>query len=315
MNVIAIDFGGTMIKMGLFLNDKLACFTKLEAKSKDGITSRLDDVKDEVYKMINQLNLSIEDFLGIGIAMPGIINFDEKKVLSINDKYNDAVDIDFSKWAEDKFKLPIIMDNDANVALMGEHALGTTGNSKHAALVIFGTGVGTAAFINGQLLRGAHYQAGCLGGHSIIDYDGYPCNCGNIGCLEAQASTWAIPKILADEPDLTDSSLANDKDYRIKNIVDHARNGDKLANKVLQDLIKKWSAGIINIIHAYDPEVIVLSGGVMNAADLIAEPLFKRVRELAWTPYGIIDLKISKDPEQSVLHGLNYLVKENIKNV
>jgi len=255
--------------------------------------------------------MSPDDFSGLALALPGIVDNRDQKILSINKKYNDAVDFDFRRWSEKDLKLPLLlMENDANAALMGEISMGTTGGVQNAALMILGTGVGTSALINGSLLRGAHYQAGCLGGHFIIDHKGSLCTCGNRGCLEAETATWAISRIVAKESGFSGSSLSTEKDIKIKQITDHARKGDALAKKILKDLIRKWSAGAVTLIHAYDPEVVVVSGGVLISADLIADSLFEDIRKNAWTPYGEIDLKISSNPEQSVVRGLNYLAQK-----
>ncbi len=316
MNVIAIDFGGTMIKLGLFCKDELLLFDKIVSNSDKGIIDILKKVEKKINVMLKQKKANSTDFSGISIALPGIVNSTEKKLIAINDKYNDSISFNFTLWTQETFNLPLlIMENDANAALMGEYAIGTTNGSKNATLMIMGTGIGTAALINGSLLRGAHYQAGCLGGHMIIDYKGSKCTCGNSGCVEAETATWAVSRIVKEDPGFQMSTLAYEENLEIKHIADHARRGDPLAVKILYGFISKWSAGIINLIHAYDPEVVILSGGVMNSADMIKDPLFKRIKEKAWTPYGEVELKISKNPEQSVLYGLNYLAKESLNNV
>lgn len=310
MGIITVDFGGTMIKIGLFVNGELVHFDMIPSLSQSGMARNLVKVEDRVTEMVDQCDLPMDFFSGVAIAMPGIVDPREKKVLSINGKYSDAVGFDFRKWARDHLDLPLLfMENDANAALAGEVALGNTGGSENAALMILGTGVGTAAMIGGQLLRGAHFQAGCLGGHLIIDYRGSECTCGSYGCVEAETATWAIRRIVEREPGFPGSPLRGLADPKIRDIADRARQGDGLARKILDDLIDKWSAGAVNLIHAYDPEVFLLSGGVMNGADLFGEPLIEKIRSRAWTPYGEIDIRISSNPEQSVLFGLKSLTE------
>lgn len=316
MNIIAIDLGGTMIKLGLFVEGELFLFDKIESNSSGSMKDILTNVQNKINDMLTLTTLDFSDFAGVSLALPGIVNSKEKKLIAINEKYNDAISTNFTLWVKESFNLPLlIMENDANAAIMGEYALGTTEGSKNAALMIIGTGIGTATIINGSLLRGAHYQAGCLAGHIIIDYNGSECTCGNIGCVEAETATWAISRIAQEDSGFSLSSLSLERNLEIKHIADHARRGDPLAVKILYGLIKKWSSGIINIIHAYDPEVVILSGGVMKSADMIKDPLFRRVKDKAWTPYGEIKIKVSQNPEQSVLYGLNYLAKEKIDNV
>lgn len=83
-----------------------------------------------------------------------------------------------------------------------------------------------------------------------------------------------------------------------------------MAQKLINKMIKVWSAGVVNLIHAYDPELIVLSGGVMKLGDTILKPLVRNVRNWAWTPWGQVNFIIPQNPEQSVLLGLHYLVEE-----
>lgn len=310
---LSIDFGGTEVKMGIFREKEL-----MESISYSTETNmRFEDVLKKAKRMAETLllknHISWEQIKGIGIAMPGIVNFHEKKVISINDKYNGAIDFNIEQWFMNELSIPVIIENDANAALLGERRIGSLGDAKYAALMILGTGVGTATIINGELFRGAHNQGGCLGGHLIIDYKGRACNCGSIGCLEAQASTWALAEIVKLRQGYHESSLAGEKKLKIEQLVAHAKAGDLFSNKILYEFIEKWSAGVINLIHAYDPEVVVISGGILQAGEIITKPLIERVQKFTWAPYGKINIKISNHLKESVLYGMSYLVDENIK--
>lgn len=270
-------------------------------------------MKKFAQSMIAKAGITLDDFSGAGIAMPGIVDFKKKCLISINGKYNTAVDFDIQGWIEENMGLPVVIENDANAALMGEYVIGTTKGASYAALFILGTGVGTAAMLEGKLIRGAHNQAGCLGGHFIIDYKGRACNCGSIGCLEAQASTWALPEIVKNTRGFHMSTLMKEKFIQVKQVVDHAKAGDVFSNMILEDFIEKWSGDVINLIYAFDPEVIVLSGGIVKAGAIITKPLIERVKKFAWTPYGTIDIVISEAPEHSVLYGLENLMRQELK--
>jgi glucokinase len=155
----------------------------------------------------------------------------------------------------------------------------------------FGTGIGGAAMIEGRLLRGKHFQAGCLGGHLVADYHGRACTCGSVGCLEAEASTWSLPSICAAHPLFGGSALAALPHIGFEELFRLAGSGDACALAVRDQCIRVWSAGAVSLIHAYDPEVLVLGGGAMGAAEQILPPLREYVARHAWTPWGKVEVR------------------------
>ncbi|MBB6671202.1 ROK family protein [Cohnella nanjingensis] len=306
MNV-TIDFGGTNIKIGLVREGSVLVKTSIPALSDNGLLTRLPDVEQGIRRLLSGAGVSLADCRGIGIALPGIIDGEGKTLLSIKDKYTDALGFDFAGWSASQLGLPLVVENDARAALLGEIAYGNARGEKDAVLVIFGTGIGTAAMIGGEVVRGRHGQAGILGGHLATDIYGERCNCGNPGCLEAQASHWAIPLRAAKLPGFADSMLAGEKDWGYETILRASEEGDAFAARLEADLLLHWGAGIVNLIHAYDPEVVILSGGLMKSADRLLPRLAERVRETAWTPWGTPRFTVAEDPETSVLLGMSYL--------
>jgi glucokinase len=121
-----------------------------------------------------------------------------KKVLTINDKYGDVISLDLEKWAFEHFGVPLEIENDTRAALLGEWKFGNGRGYNDVVLMTLGTGIGTSAVIEGKILRGRHFQAGILGGHFIVNPKGKLCNCGNVGCAEAEASTWNLEEIVAE---------------------------------------------------------------------------------------------------------------------
>ncbi len=310
---IAVDFGGTEVKIGIFKDDEIINFSTYKSsinKSGEEILLQLKKYLDEINK---KLNLSYSDYTGIGIGMPGIVNFKKKTLISINGKYDDFVNFDFQAWCLENLGLNCILDNDANAALLGEKAVGTIENAENAVIFILGTGVGTAAMLGGKLIRGAHNQAGCIGGHSIVNINGRKCNCGTLGCVEAQASTWALREIVAEDTKFKDSPLHKTENIGIKDLWENYQKGDEFATVLYNDFIKMWSAGIVNLVHAYDPEVVVLSGGPFLAGKTFINQLERKVNELAWAPYGKVEFAVSENPKHSVIHGVKELIKEYLE--
>jgi Transcriptional regulator/sugar kinase len=313
MSIIAIDFGGTNIKLGIIDKDILQSVRIISAESSQGIRPKLIQVKNEVFDMLRERDLSLEHIDAVGVAIPGIVNVKTKRVIAMNQKYNDAIETDFEAWAKEAFGLPVLLENDTKSAIVGEIAYGCAKGVTDAVLMSFGTGVGTAAVVNGELLRGKHFQAGCLGGHIIIDVNGPMCTCGNKGCLEAHAGTWALPAIARDRNGFFQSKLAKCEVVDYKSLSACMAQGDEFSKSLFEYLLTCGGAGAVNLIHAYDPEVVILSGGLMKDKDLVLPYIKEYVERYAWMPWGQVDLKVAENPDFSVVFGLSSLCSKMIE--
>jgi glucokinase len=306
---IVIDFGGTNIKIGLISDGNILSQTRLPAYSENGILPRLPKVVEAITELLQTNAYMPDQCSGIGIALPGLVDPEAKTLLSINEKYADAVGFEFDRWAQDVFHLPIVIENDARAALIGEISYGSARGETDAVLIIFGTGIGTAAIMNGRVLRGKHQQAGVLGGHFSTDVHGETCNCGNLGCLEAQASHRMLSNKVKHDPLYPKSMLRDSESIGYQTIIDSYESDDPLSSRLLEDMLVHWSAGIVNLIHAYDPETVILSGGLMKSAHIILPLLEERVLRSAWTPWGKVRFILAKEPDASVLLGMSSLLQ------
>lgn len=311
MNV-TIDFGGTNIKIGLVQEGAVLAKTSIPANSGDGMLARLPEAERAVRGLLAGAGAGLGQCEGVGLSLPGIVDTGRKTLVSIKGKYTDAIGYDYAGWAKAAFGLPLAVENDARAALLGEVAYGAARGERDAVLVIFGTGIGTAAMMEGRVVRGKHDQAGILGGHLTTDVYGVRCACGNPGCLEAQASHWSIPQRAAKLPGFAASALARENGWGYEAIVKAALEGDRFANRLLDDLIVHWRAGIVNLIHAYDPEVVILSGGLMKSADVLLPRLTERLEASAWLSWGAPRFVVAQDPETSALLGMSYLVSRQL---
>ena len=302
---LVMDFGGTIIKLAIMRDGNVIVRSAVNNHSDAG---DLDKVAELALDLCAENGLSVDDLGGVGLSAPGIINADAKVPLSINGKYDYMEGVDLGAWGQARFGLPLVVDNDARMALCGEVGYGVARGATNAVIMILGTGVGTAAMIDGRLLRGAHHQAGILGGHLTIETNGYLCNCGNRGCVEAEAGSWNMPTIVRHHPGFAGSVLSRAEVLDFKAIVEAHRAGDQVATDVFARLIQCWAIGVVNLIHAYDPEVIVLSGGLMKAHDFILAPLHHHVAANAWVPSGLPDFRIAADSNLSVLMGLDHTI-------
>ena len=308
MKTIALDFGGTQIKIGIVEHDAILASRKIEALSSGGLRPRLVRVEETIHELLAASGIRIAAAAGIGISVPGIVDTRETTVLSVNEKYADSVGFDFSSWSRERFSLPIVLENDARAALTGEWRFGAGRGCDNIVMVTLGTGVGGAALIEGKLLYGKHYQAGCLGGHFTISYDGPACNCGNIGCVEAEASSWRLPLLAKDDPAYAGSLFSRAPVLDYEHLFACAAQKDTLSEKLLRQSLLAWSSGIVNLIHAYDPERVIIGGGLMRSADIILPFITSEVHKRAWTPWGKVTVVKAQDIDNAALLGIAFLL-------
>src|SRR4029077_18380327 len=177
-----IDTADTAISDNLKLDPALSC------------------IADVCHSLLRRNSTAPETCAGIGFSFCGLVDADSCRILSTNGKYLDFGTVDLRAWSQANFNLPLQLENDARVALLGERHAGSARGLDDIVIITLGTGIGGAAMMQGRLVRGKHSQAGCLGGHLPVDYDGRCCKCGNIGCAEAEASSWSLPQLCAAHP-------------------------------------------------------------------------------------------------------------------
>lgn len=177
-----------------------------------------------------------------------------------------------------------------------------------------GTGIGSGVIMNGEVMYGKHFQAGSLGGHFVVDYKGRLCSCGNKGCVEALSSSFFLHKIIKDHACLSPSFKMSSQNYDFKEIFQLAEQGNRDALLVRNECIEIWGAAVINFIHAYDPEVVILGGGIMNSHKVIVPYIEERVSKFAWTPSAKVSVVVSSLGDYAALYGLEYCLRKKIKD-
>lgn len=302
---IGIDMGGTRIKMGLVNEGKIWVSKKIEASAHMSLKDRLVEIKKEVDGILSENNISPT---GIGIAFPGIVDSNQDKILSRYVKYPDAQRVDIHKWAWDNWEIPLKLENDARAALIGEWQYGAGKNCDNLVLITLGTGVGSAVLINGQMLRGKHFLAGNLGGHMTINIHGTHCNCGNIGCLESESSTWVLQHKVTNSPLFQTSTLSLEEEINFNVLFKRANQGDELAIQVRESCLKAWSVGVINLLHAYDPERIIIGGGIMKSKDIIIPYIKEMIGKYSWIQKDEIEVTSAEQIENAGILGVCHLL-------
>lgn len=267
---IGIDLGGTETKFGV-LNDNnelvFKCSKATDCSSEEALVESICKTCEEIKEKYH--------ITGIGVGTPGIIR--DSKVTASNLPFKNT---DLAKAISEKTSLPVSVSNDANCAALGEAVCGSGIKAKNIVMVTIGTGIGGGIISNNKIYHGKG-SAGEIG-HLCIELHGKPCTCGHEGCWEQYASTTALIKNAIDAANNNlDSLLAKlyNKHGMLNGILffEALNGGCETAKKVFDEYLEYLAAGINSLIYIFDPDMIVLSGGITNAGDALLKPLCKRV--------------------------------------
>ena len=311
MLALSLDLGGTHIGCGLIRDREVLAHHSIPANALAGIAPLLPQIKSTLDALLAESNLAAADCAGIAMGYPSIVDARTGKILSTHKKYEDAIHLDLAAWCRENFSLPLRMENDARMALLGEHYAGAAQGHDNVVMLTLGTGIGSGVMLGGHLLRGPHAQAGNLGGHLPVDFHGRHCSCGNIGCAEAEASGWAMPLTARDWPGFSRSTLAGIHHIAFKQLFDHAAHGDAVALAVQQHCLEVWASVTVANIHAYDPDIVVIGGGVIESAHLIIPFLQHHVNEHVWIGGFRPQILPAKLGNLAGLHGAIPLLSES----
>lgn len=264
---VGIDLGGTFIKFALVGDSGEIIFT---SKLPIGSSSKRNDVLATIHKAIE---LTIEyatkneiSVAGIGIGSPGLCC--EGIVVGGADNLNDWIDVHLSEIFADAFKLPVLIDNDANVMGLGEAVYGAAKDCIDVIFLTVGTGIGGAIIADGKLY-GGYKNRGTEMGHVTINHKGIECNCGGRGCLEAYASTTALIKQYAE------LSGKNEKEIDGFYLVQKFHEGDEAAVKCMEEHTDYLGHAIAGFINTFAPQKVVIGGGISESGQFYIDMIKK----------------------------------------
>ena len=223
-----------------------------------------------------ELRRMAPDAVAVGYGIPSLI--DRRRGLSVQSVHLPLDDLPFGEVMEKRIGMPVAWDNDTNLALLAEHRLGAARGASEALMLTVGTGIGGAIMLDGELYRGSAGAAGELG-HVSVDLDGPPCQgeCSGRGCLEVVASGTAIGReaalaaAAAPESGLG-QAVASGRPPIGELVTELAHAGDAAAQSVLELVGRRLGVGVVNLVHIFNPEVVVLGGGAMAAGDYLLAP-------------------------------------------
>ena len=318
--VIGIDLGGTTAKIGI-LNQQGEIEKKWELPtdiSEEG-SLIVPNIIQSIQEVLSADNLSATDFLGIGMGTPGTVNRADGTVIGAYN-LNWKTEQKIREQVESSTGISFFLDNDANVAALGEQWMGAGNNEQNVSFITLGTGVGGGLVSDGSLIHGAVDAAGEVG-HITVEPGGYLCTCGKKGCLEQYASATGIVRLANDlvgeYPDKSELKAILDKNETIdsKRIFDLAKTGDGYANYVVDRFAYYLGLALGNIANILNPSTIVLGGGVSKAGDFLVEKVSKVVEEFTFpTIRPITKIKIAELGNDAGMIGAASLVINELEN-
>jgi glucokinase len=283
--VIGVDLGGTSVIVGE-VDAELAVHRRLQ-RPVVGLDqpTLLKTVQEAVQEVLAG---SGGDVAGVGFGVPSLI--DQRTGTSVVAVNQPLDNLPFGAVMSERLGLPVFVDNDANVAALAEHRAGAAMGAREVVMLTVGTGIGGALILGGQLYRGAVGAAGELG-HMVIDVNGPPCqgNCPNRGCLESLASGTALARdarrIAEEQPDSALGRAMSDGRVLAGPLVTElAHDGDKAALEVLDLIGTRLGIGIASYVNIFNPQVVVIGGGVLGAGELLLAPARAEVARRALPP-------------------------------
>jgi len=278
--LIGVDIGGTNLRVGLVNKQgSVLADARRPSQAEKGLAATVSATIEAIKSLLDQQNRKPTDIAGIGLAVPG--NHDSKKGLCLTSpNFGGEFPVPVTEPIEKALGLPAFMLNDANTAAFGEHRFGAGRGVDNMVMFTLGTGIGGGAVIDGELRIGPT-EGFAEVGHMILDPEGPQCGCGNHGCWEALAGRDAIIERAVraleygDDSSLLALCEGNLDKITPALITQAAQDGDALSLDVMEETANWIGIGCINLICLYNPEIIVIGGGIAGALPLIL-PTIKR---------------------------------------
>ncbi len=285
MKVLGVDLGGTNVAMGIVEeNGKILAKKTIQTKVEEGferVVERISEAAADLLKDAGEVSR-------IGIGSPGSIDHARGRV-RFSPNFPGWIDVPLAEEIEKRLKVKVTLENDANAFVMGEKWFGKGKGYTDIIGITLGTGVGGGVITGGHLLRG-HTGIGGELGHIIVEPGGYPCGCGNHGCLETIASATGISRLAKEwKRRYPQSTISR---FTAKEVLDAAKDGDTLGLKVLDIVSTALGTALGSLIHIFNPQIIVIGGGVSRAGEILLSNIKKRTRENVmesfWDTYEIV---------------------------
>lgn len=303
--VLAFDVGGTRIKAGLVRG------TEMLAQHVETLDPH--DPAPDLVRMLVDLGRRIRGDVAVqalGVSLKGLVDPRQGMLLDVNETWAHLIGRPIAQQLSEASGLPVFVENDARMYTTGELLYGAGRDADNLLCLTLGTGIGSGVAFQRRVLRGPRGFAGILGGHITVEVDGPRCTCGNTGCLEAFIGTASLVRKAAE---LARAQHGNGSAPALSTphaIFAAAQEGDPLAREVVAYFTRYLSAGVVSLIHAYDPDLVVLGGGIAAASAQFVPALQSYIDDHAWTlPRGRVRVSRAELGDTAALLGIAALAR------
>ena len=352
--VVGIDLGGTHVRSAVLEGSKLHSRVSVLTGENPTPERLLPRIYGAIQQALDDAHVARDQIAGIGVATPGPLN-NRTGVIYSPPNLPGWENVPLRDLIHQHFNIPVLIENDAHTAGLGEYMFGAGRGSKYLVYLTVSTGIGGGVIVDGKILEGANGTAGEIG-HTTIDWKGGQCNCGNIGCLEYLASGTAIARyandaiaagqgvdllafastMLEHNATVPDQQALPTHDPNTQPLDDYgdlieaveplrvnastvaraAEAGIPLARDIITQVAEALGVGLVNIIHAYNPDTIILGGGVMQMGQMLMEPALRIVQERAMkAPRASVRITLAQLTRNAGLVGAGALIYSNMQNL
>lgn len=287
MYYIGVDLGGTNIAVGITdENGAILCKDSVKTLRDRSFEEISDDIGNLCIKVLAGAQINKSKVESIGIGTPGACDYSNGVLIYASTfKFKNA---NFKKALQKFIDVPIYIENDGNAAALAESRTGEAKGAEHVIMITLGTGIGGGIIIGGNIYRGFNNVAGELG-HTVIVCDGQPCACGRKGCFEMYASATGLTRMtrqyVSNNPNSYISGICDGKAENIsaRTAFTAARNGDAAGIELVEAYEEYLAEGLANMINIFEPEVLIIGGGVSKEGEYLLVPVRKKIMEKIYT--------------------------------
>jgi glucokinase len=298
---IGVDLGGTKMAVGVVDSEQHVHYEGKE--SSIGLSE--DKLVEDLGRELGEAKEARPDVLAAGLGIPATIDHD--RGVAIQAVNLEISDVPLRDLMQERIGLPVFLDNDANVAALAEHLYGAGRGAQNVVLLTIGTGIGGGLVLGGEIYRGSTGGAAELG-HIVIKEDGLPCqgNCPNHGCVETYASGTALARegtaAAKQDPDSALGKALAEGPILGRTVTELAAKGDARATEVVAEAGRYLGVALASLANIFDPDVIVIGGGVAAAGELLIGPAREELKARALDPMNKTPVKLAElGPEAGMI--------------
>jgi glucokinase len=269
VKVLGVDIGGTKIMAGLVTSEGECLLIEERAtEANRGKSVLLESLEQLIADMLSRHQVE-----AIGIGSAGRIDTDNGTVYYSTPNLPDWTGVPIRSYLENRFHIPVAVDNDVNVAGIGEKWMGAGDAYDSVVCLTLGTGVAAAVFVDGKLIRGKHWSTGEIG-HMILYPHGRPCNCGQLGCMEQYVSGTSLYKSF-------NAAVGREEIHSGKQFFERLSLADPAAMKIMERFTDDLAVSMVSLCNIYDPEAFIIGGGLIDTRDLWWDTMILKIRRFA----------------------------------